>query len=766
MSKEFMSRDSSSLYRELIPHLLLMSFTMILLAAVWLTAWSMSKVARESSARSASASSMELADTYEAQVVRNLREIDQTLKIVRYAYGREDASAPLVALKANALLPSDLLFQITVADNEGRVVASNRPIVVQSIADQPYFYTHQINDALWVGRSLRQQRAPGHSLQFSRRLNEKDGRFAGAVVISVDPAYFVSGYDAARLGKRGVLGILGSDGFFRIRRSGDIIHTDQMADYAALINKFGEDRSARLLHNSWDNERRYTSVRELFSFPLAVVVGLSAEEQMADVEAKIVGYWWWAAGLSAVLLFITVILARMSAQLANKDKRIRHLAFHDPLTGMPNRQLLLDRLQQHLMLAGRKKVKIGVMFVDLDRFKAVNDSYGHDIGDGLLKELADRLTGTLRHSDTVARIGGDEFVVILTEIQEASTYATIAQKMIDKLTQPALINKHELQVSVSVGISCFPEDGLDAALLIKQADTAMYAAKGAGGGTYRFFQARMTDAAVRHLELEVALRHAVGHGELELFYQPKISFANNQICGVEALVRWNRPGYGLVTPNDFIPMAEETGIIFALGNWVLEAACKQALDWKSRGFADIKIAVNISGKQMHRGDLVERIVELTSRYGISPSRLEVELTESVIMSDPDRVSTTLTKLRELGVTIAIDDFGTGYSSLAYLHRLPVDVIKIDRAFVMKLGDGNADDEIVKVIVALGSALKLIVVAEGVETEAQAVFLKENGSTSAQGYLYSKPRRAREIEDLLPTLQDTAHDGFIDIDIAR
>ena len=432
-------------------------------------------------------------------------------------------------------------------------------------------------------------------------------------------------------------------------------------------------------------------------------------------------------------------------EMRRKDEHIRHLAFHDALTGLPNRLLLHDRLERAIAVARRDGESLGLMFVDLDRFKAINDSFGHDAGDGLLRELGARLVQCLRESDTVARVGGDEFVALARRVDMSSNYGLVAQKIIAALSLPVAMDGHAMQVGASIGIACYPDDGLDAVELMKHADAAMHAAKAGGRGTYRFFQPSMTDNAVQRLELEMQLRNAVPNGELELFYQPKVLLANGAGCGVEALVRWRHPMLGLLPPGEFIPMAETTGIIGDLGDWVLEEACRQSRAWLMGGLGRIKIAVNVSARQLQQRDLVERLSGLAQQYEISPSDLEIELTESVLMANPKEISGMLVRLRDIGVLVAIDDFGTGYSSLAYLRSLPIDVLKIDRSFVMNADRDEGDAQVIKLIVAFGQALKLEIVAEGVETESQAEFLLSCGCSTAQGYLYSRPRPATEIE---------------------
>ena len=435
-------------------------------------------------------------------------------------------------------------------------------------------------------------------------------------------------------------------------------------------------------------------------------------------------------------------------ELRRKDEHIRHQAFHDALTGLPNRALLLDRLRQRTAFAHRNEDRFGVMFIDLDRFKAINDSLGHDVGDGLLREVADRLRHCVRASDTVARMGGDEFVVLLDSGGTLEDFATLAKGIIARLSEPASVAGHTLQIGASVGIACCPEDGADTVDLMKHADAAMYAAKADSRGSYRFFQSAMTAKASLRLQMEMELRHAVAGGELELFYQPKVQLDSGAPRGVEALVRWLHPRLGRVPPGDFIPLAEETGIIHELGDWVLAQACRQVNAWRAQGLGLIPVAVNLSACQLQRGDLVERITHLSRQHDFPPSALQIELTESSVMASPEHVAGVFKRLREIGVSIAIDDFGTGYSSLAYLRRLPIEVLKIDRSFVMNADKDEGDAQIVRTILALGQALKLSVVAEGVETASQAEFLKNCGCTTGQGYLYARPGTAADTGEWL------------------
>jgi diguanylate cyclase (GGDEF)-like protein/PAS domain S-box-containing protein len=436
-------------------------------------------------------------------------------------------------------------------------------------------------------------------------------------------------------------------------------------------------------------------------------------------------------------------------EMRRKDERIHHLAFHDALTGLPNRTLIHDRLQHALDRAQRQQGRLSVTFIDLDRFKGVNDALGHDIGDLLLQEVARRIQGRLRAADTVARLGGDEFVVLMEELGEAEHCASLAQELIAVIAQPMQLRGYTVEIGASLGTAFYPEDGSDPLELMKRADTAMYAAKAAGRNTYRFFQQEMLDRTSQRLTLEMDLRRAIANHDLELHYQPRVALATTEPQGVEALVRWRHPIRGLLPPNEFIPLAEESGLILDVGAWVLNEACRQAAAWQAGG-RSVRIAVNVSARQLEAGDLVERIADLTRLHGIAPADLEIELTESAVMANPEHAAGLFARLRALGVTVAVDDFGTGYSSLAYLRRLPIDILKIDRSFVMAADRDEDDAQIVKTILALGQTLKLTVVAEGIETQGQADLLRALGCDQAQGYLFSRPLPADAIADGLET----------------
>jgi diguanylate cyclase (GGDEF)-like protein len=747
-------------------HILFPVIAVFVLTVFWWTTLTVVEVERSAARQAAASSSRELVETYEAQVVRALREIDQTLKLVKYEYESSGKHTILRELKAKALLPPDLLFVVSVTDDQGDVVESTRPVEVKNIANQEYFQVQRRVDTVWVSRPWKSQASGEWKIQFSRRLNAPDGKFAGVVMIAVDAAYFVSGYEPAKLGESGVLGILGTDGVFRVRRSGDTVSAGDTADYAAVVPAGdAADSEATLSSNVWDGVRRYTSARQLYDFPLAVIVGLSEDEQLAATRQNRQTYLWRAALGSVMLILILGLLGRMSQKLALSRRRaveaqvahaeqVEYLAYHDGLTTLPNRSLFSKFLAQSITQAHRHERQLAVLFLDLDRFKQVNDTLGHEAGDQLLQEVAIRLKACLRNSDTVARLGGDEFVVLLRELEDEYV-ATVARKILASIARPFILLGHEFRVTASIGIGTYPQDGLDEQTLTKNADIAMYQAKDEGKNNFQFYSEKLNVNSLGRITLESGLRHALERGEFQLHYQVKRDSRNGRITGMEVLLRWQHPGLGTVAPLQFIPVAEETGLIVPIGKWVLMTACLQNMAWQSQGLPHLRIAVNLTARQFFDENLLPDLGVILADTGMDASLLELEFTESLLMSNVEKTLRILTGLKEMGVRIAIDDFGIGYSSLATLQHFPLDSVKIDRAVIRNVASIGEDKDLTEAIVAVGRTLSLTVVAKGVETQEQADFLRQNGCDEFQGFYLNKPVPADQIADLLRKQSDVA-----------
>jgi diguanylate cyclase (GGDEF)-like protein/PAS domain S-box-containing protein len=436
------------------------------------------------------------------------------------------------------------------------------------------------------------------------------------------------------------------------------------------------------------------------------------------------------------------------------EQTIQQLAYHDPITGLPNRTLLYDRLQLAINRAERDSHGVAVLFLDLDRFKAINDSLGHSVGDQLLKLVAHRLQDCVRSSDTVARLGGDEFVVLIAALENDHAIGMVVMKILEQLSEPYKIEGHDVYTTASIGIALYPRDGHGAEDLLKNADMAMYQAKEAGRNTCHFFSPELNMRATERLLLESTMRRALERQEFFLVYQPQMELISGHVIGLEALIRWRHPDLGIVPPDHFIPIAEDTGLIVPMGEWVLATACKQAMEWQQEGHPPLRIAVNISARQFRQKNLGLRIEKILEETGLDPTLLELELTESAVMENPDEAILTLRQLKKMGITLSIDDFGTGYSSLSHLKHFPIDRLKIDRSFVQHVTRDHNDATIAEAIIALAHSMKLTVVAEGIEHVEQLEFMSQRSCDTMQGYYLSRPIPASEFSSFLTKLGES------------
>lgn len=1019
-------------------------FAVLLIGSAWVGTLHLLDHEREATAQTAVQLSRGLADAYEAQVVRSLEAIDQTLKTVAYAYTTA-GNAALSQLQDRAMLPSPIVFRMAMTDARGDIIASTQRDVTANVAAQPYFlqWRNGNADQLYVGRTERNPHSGAAEIIFSRPLEDKSGRFAGIVMLAVDPSYFTSGYDFARIGKDGLLALQGKDGSMRVVQHGDAVGWGQSISLSAVSAR----STASLGVHPWDGgTTRFTEVRVLRGFPLIAIVGLSQAEQferyqrersnqlralivvsalfliltailstksrqlaksrsrtrrvqqtyLVASEASLDAFFVWdlvtriphdgsrahtppaelsfvlrevngrgleligksrehALGTSPELLFtgadarrireefaavyrsdtfeehewmqtrengarlwlhrrvvrvddglvaivrdvtsrkhaevrraeqirvlemiatsapledvldsivrvlqsqiarcagaivlrdddglhvrlgaaptlpaafaelvdgetigpdaspatlpvyscepvnqslseprivravagsavpfthcralpilahdgravgslalfvcgdaepidnkaqaaeLAVRLAGIAIERTASEKRIRHMATHDALTGLPNRTLLSDRLEQMILQAQRYERSVAVIFVDLDNFKLINDSLGHSAGDDLLKETAVRMAGCVRSTDTVVRLGGDEFVLVIDcDRNDVHAIETAAKRLRETILEPVELAGQCYHVSCSMGVAMYPADGDTADTLLQNADAAMYRAKELGRNNYQLYAPEMNHNVRERLIHQTQLSEALGRGEFRLTYQPQIDAQSGRMFGVEALLRWDHPTEGTILPAHFIPLAEESGLIIPIGDWVLREACLQNRRWQDDGLPPVTMSVNVSVRQFVQAGWVDAVASALADTGLAPEYLELELTESLLMQNLEHSIETMERLEKMGVKLAIDDFGTGYSSLSALKHLPVARLKIDQSFVRALPNDANDRAIAATIIALAQRLKMHVIAEGVETPEQVDFLRETGCHEFQGFHFSTPVSPGEI----------------------
>jgi len=876
--------------RMLETHFALPLFALLPLAAIWIATFHFIDVERSSAANAARDAVRELAETYEAQVARNLNAIDQTLKVIRYAVEVDGAGGALPALRRQGLLPPGLVFAVAVADRDGRIVASNPAMPAREVAHEPWFTVHRSPGG---GHTFVSQTTgvPGQNdphLRFTRRLEDARGKFAGIAIVDVDPAYFTSSYEHSREGEHGLLALVGNDGVARALRSGERLSWGQRID----VDGIEEDATAPDVTVP-DGVARYASVRRLHGFPLSAMVGLADSEQMAAFEQHRANYLAAAAGASALLVALVGLISVWSWQLAKSrrrerrahetyaaaseasldaifvlhcvygadgavvdftveetnhpgeqltghardvmrghplsrlmpsyrengifeelaqvavhggvaegewqavtapasgrwlqrqvvqveggvvatvrditerkltEDRIRHLAHHDELTGLANRTLIRDRLEGALAEARRSGRSLALAFVDLDGFKLVNDGLGHNAGDQLLQVVATRMQACLRPGDTLGRLGGDEFVILLPDVSDnAQALTPLLETIRDTVGAPVQVDGQAVQVGCSMGVVMYPRDGDDPKTLMMNADAAMYRAKDMGKHNFQFYTREMNASLEEKLMLLDGLRQALdatlaaeacGGGQpdngFHLLYQPKVDLRSGRLFGVEALIRWHHPEHGIVSPARFIGLAEESGLIVAIGEWVLRTACCQVQRWRAEGLDALIVSVNVSARQFEERHLVERVAGALRASGLPPEALELEVTESLLMRDLNQALGRMGELKAMGVSLSIDDFGTGYSSLSALKSFPISTLKIDKSFVRDLAHSADDQAIALAVISLGHRLHLRVIAEGVETEEQRDFLRAHDCDEMQGYLFSPPVPPARIAALLHT----------------
>jgi diguanylate cyclase (GGDEF)-like protein len=887
------------LARALETHVALPLFALLPLLAIWVATFHFIDTERRAAIDAAHDAAREQLDTYEAQVARNLNAIDQTLKVIKYSVELNGAHAALPTLRAEELLPPGLVFQVAVADRDGKIVDSNPSMPPLDVSRTPYFTVHANGNgnAVFVSQTFGDTARAEPHLHFTRRIDDGYGHFAGIAIVEVDPAYFTSSYERSRAGELGLLALVGSDGVARALRIGDKVSWGQTIPLDGIRE---EARTPR--PTAPDGVERYAGARRLTGFPLTAVVGLADSEQMAQYEQHYGTYLVGATAASSLLIAVVAMISAWSWQVTKArrrerqaqqtyaaaseaspdaffvlrsvqgtdgtivdfqvegsntraelftgiasdalrgqllgdvlpyyrtngmwehlvqvvleqrvieaewqatsgpaagrwlqrqivpvdggavamvrditerklaEDRIRHMAHHDELTGLPNRSLIRDRLDQAVRNAQRNGGHLALAFVDLDGFKLVNDGLGHNAGDELLKVVGSRMQACLRRTDTLGRLGGDEFVILLPDAGESPLGLTpVLEKIRQAVTEPVQIGDQSVRVSCSMGVVVYPRDGDDPKTLMMNADAAMYRAKELGSNNFQFYTREMNASVEEKLVLLEGLRRALDAtladetrdadgdapasespaGRFHLLYQPKVDLRTGRLFGVEALIRWRHPEHGIVPPMRFIGLAEESGLIVGLGEWVVRTACRQAQLWRAAGLDPLTVSVNVSARQFEEKRLVERIAGALRDSGLPASALDLEVTESLLMRDLNQAVERMSELKAMGVTLSIDDFGTGYSSLSALKSFPISTLKIDKSFVRDLASSSDDQAIALAVISLGHRMHLRVIAEGVETVEQRDFLRANDCDEMQGYLFSPPVPAERITEMLQAQQ--------------
>lgn len=721
----------------------------LMLFVIWGSTYFLVNKERADIERQVAMSVVEVTDTYEARVVRALREIDTALKLVRFAANSSDQGSVLDILDAQRLLPPSLLFTVSIVDAQGVVTESTVPVHIGQLVKIPT-QAEEAVDYLEVSEGYADK---SRQLTFTRPLMTERQGAEGWVVIAIDADYFVSGYEVRSLGQQGLLALVGDNGIARVRRTGNSIYSGEFMDITTW-ERGAPDMVQTPFLVSWQGIERYTLVRQLFDFPLSIVVGLSTNEQLAVALQLSRNYWRRAGWTSGVLLIILAVLGRLSWHLQRARQRVmnervlhaqqvEHLAFHDTLTDLPNRALLSHLVTQAVTFDSRHGDSFALLFLDLDRFKLINDSLGHDAGDHLLRVVAKRLILAVRESDVVARLGGDEFVILLRKVLSRDQIDPIAKKILASVREPFMLAGQACHISVSIGVSVFPFDGLDEQTLMKRADMAMYQAKQVGKNNVQFYTAELSAEMDARLTLESGLHQALARHEFTLFYQSKHDAEVANLIGMEAILRWQHPTLGLLEPAYFMTLAEESGLVIPVGQWVLENACRQSMAWQRLGLPRVTMAVNISARQFYDDSFVESVRSALTLTGMEPALLELEVAEHIVLQDVRRTATIFAKIKELGVKVVVDDFGHGYSSLAALKCLPVDALKIDSSLIISLSGTRFDQQLSLSMIELGRRLSLQVFAKGVDTQEQACLINSHATLPFEGVYSNKPLPAEE-----------------------
>ncbi|SAK49122.1 EAL/GGDEF domain-containing protein [Caballeronia calidae] len=741
------------------------------LALLWAVIFARLSVEREATTHESMASAAILSSALEQHTIKAIHQVDQITRFVKYEYEKSPDNFDLIATVEKGVVQSDTLVQVSLIDEYGTLVANTsdphpKPI---DLSDREHYkvHAHSNDDLLYISRPVRGRVSGLWTLQITRRLNHPDGSFAGVVVVSENPAYFTSDfYNVASIGHEGVIAVVSDNGAVLARSTGGNLAENAaahaVAKGSAARNASGEhahgefsasgvypttDHASGIYVDPIDHVKRIVSYRHIDGYPLGVLVGLSEREEMTDYNHTRNVYLLMAVFISLAMLGFFAVATGLIGKLLGREREMTHLVEYDLLTGLRNRYSTLRALR-HDVAQPENIGRLALLFIDLDNFKTVNDTLGHNAGDIVLQMTASRLAETVGQSGTLSRIGGDEFVVVVKGDDVEQRAVTLANDIATMFATPFDVRGSAFVLHASIGIALFSVSNESEIDLLKKADLAMYSAKDAGRNCYQFYSPHLSHRADHLMKWEQQLRVALTEQQLFLVYQPKIDLTRRCITGFEALVRWNHPQHGLIPANEFIPVAESTGLIVAVGDFVIHTACMQLAQWQRDGYTGLSLAVNISAVQFWRGDLLETVARAIEASGIPPDKLELEITETVMVEYPELVQEKIIALKRLGVRIALDDFGTGYSSLSYLNRFSVDTLKVDRSFIQAIPEDRSVCVMVSAIVNLARSLGLTVVVEGTEREEQISWLAALGPVEAQGFLFSRPVPADGVQALL------------------
>ncbi len=686
---------------------------------------------------------------FEENVLRAIGEIDKTLLYMRHLLEGANQAELYANLATTHDLLSDIIVQVAVLDEHGIMRATNagpQPPSPKDLSDRPHFTAHLTNpdDILYIGRPLVGRASNRMSVQFSRRVRAIDGGFGGVVVASLDPYHFASFLDRVNLGSPASVSLIGEDGVVRADGGQDdgIELGDSVVDLPVYpVMMAGHDRVLELSGKDGQSDR-VVALHKVDGQPLWVMVSMSETDIFRDANGELA--LDSAVGLALTLLIIGVVvkLQQIEGRRRAAEAEVVRSALRDPLTDLPNRRVLQGALKQALDVARRSDAERGcaLLLLDLDRFKVVNDTLGHAAGDELLVAVSRRISAALGPDQLLARLGGDEFAVVVRRFDGRAHLSALAERLGATASEPFDIGQNRVVTGLSIGVAVGPEDGEEVDDLMVAADLALYSAKASSRGGHVVYDRSMKELLTRRHQLEIDLRQALKDGALDLYFQPSISTATGRISSFEALARWRHPMHGFISPAVFIAIAEETGLIGDLGRWAMREACCAAKDWPE----DIRVAVNLSPIQLKEPGLIAVVTAALDAAGLPARRLEIEITEQMLLDNSEHNRHVLQSLKDLGISIAMDDFGTGYSSLNYLHAFPFDRVKVDQAFVAKLGQGSRHTALVRAVVDIARSFGMATTAEGVETAEQRDILTSLGCTDIQGYFYARPMPVSDV----------------------